>query len=194
MKVLVVYAHPNPRSFNRAVLEAFTQGLSEGGHAHEVVDLYGIRFNPCLGGEDLANLMAGKTPHDIKAQQEKVSRSEGIVFIHPVWWTGPPAILKGWVDRVFSMGFAYRFDERDGRPVGMLKLRKGMVINTAGASEEDAKTSGMKDAIRQAEATGVFTFCGIREVIHAVFYDVMRTDDKTRGRYLEEARRLGRDF
>ena len=124
MKVLIVYAHPNLRSFNRAVLEAFTKGLSEGRHTYEVVDLYSIRFNPCLGGEDLANLMAGKTPDDIKEQQEKVSRSDGIVFIHPVWWTGPPAILKGWIDRVFSMGFAYRFDERDGHPFGLVEAEE----------------------------------------------------------------------
>jgi len=194
MKVLIVYAHPNLRSFNRAVLEAFTKGLSEGRHTYEVVDLYSIRFNPCLGAEDLASLMAGKTPDDIKEQQEKVSRSDGIVFIHPVWWTGPPAILKGWIDRVFSMGFAYRFDEKDGHPFGLLKLRKGMVINTAGAGEEDAKASGMTNAIRQTEVAGVFSFSGIREVSHVIFYNVMKTDDKTRQRYLEEARRLGKDF
>jgi NAD(P)H dehydrogenase (quinone) len=153
-----------------------------------------MHFNPCLDGGDLASLMAGKTPDDIKEQQDKVSRSESIVFIHPVWWTGPPAILKGWTDRVFSMGFAYTFSEKDGHPIGLLKQRKGMVINTAGAGEEDAKASGMTGAVRQAEVAGVFTFSGIQEASHVVFYNVVKTDDKTRRHYLEEARKLGKDF
>ena len=194
MRVLIVYAHPSPQSFNRAVLDAFTKGLAEGHHPYEVVDLYAVRFNPCLGTEDLAKFMAGKTPEDVKEQQEKVSQSDGIVFIHPVWWTGPPAILKGWIDRVLSMEFAYRFDEKDGSPVGLLSLSKGVVINTAGAGEEDAKASGMAEAIRRSELEGVLAFCGVRETSHVIFHDVMRTDDKTRRRYLEEARRLGKDF
>ena len=60
MKVLVVYAHPNPQSFNHAIVESFTEGLTEAGHTYEVVDLYAINFNPCLSGDDLAKLMAGK--------------------------------------------------------------------------------------------------------------------------------------
>ena len=194
MKVLVVYAHPNPQSFNHAILDAFTKGLAEGSHTYEVVDLYAIRFNPCLDVEDLTKLTAGKVPDDIKAQQEKVTHAEAIVFIHPVWWAGPPAILKGWIDRVFSMGFAYRFDEKTGEPVGLFKHRKALVINTAGAGEEDAKASGMTDAINHTEVQGMFSFCGIRKSQHVVFYNVMMTDNKTRLKYLEEARELGKRF
>jgi NAD(P)H dehydrogenase (quinone) len=142
----------------------------------------------------LAKFMAGKVPDDIKMQQEKVSRAEAIVFIHPVWWAGPPAILKGWIDRVFSMGFAYRFDEKTGEPVGLLKHKKAVVINTAGAREEDAKASGMTDAINRTEVEGMFTFCGIRKTQHVVFHNVMMPDGKTRTKYLEEARELGKKF
>jgi NAD(P)H dehydrogenase (quinone) len=194
MKILIVYAHPNPQSFNHAILEAFTSGLSESGHTYEVVDLYAARFNPCLDGGDLAALTAGKTPEDIRAQQEKLSRAEGIVFIHPVWWAGAPAILKGWVDRVFSMGFAYKFDEKTGHPVGLLKHKKGLVINTAGAGEEDAEASGMTKTINRAEVEGVLKFCGVREARHVIFYNVIMTDDETRRQYLEEAKKLGKTF
>jgi NAD(P)H dehydrogenase (quinone) len=172
----------------------FTSGLSESGHTYEVVDLYATRFKPCLDGGDLAKLTAGKTPEDIRAQQDKVSRAEGIVFIHPVWWTGAPAILKGWVDRVFSMGFAYTFEEKTGHPVGLLKHKKGLVINTAGAGEEDAEASGMTKTINRAEVEGVLKFCGVREAHHVIFYNVIMTDDETRRRYLEEAKRLGKTF
>jgi NAD(P)H dehydrogenase (quinone) len=194
MKILIVYAHPNPQSLNHAILEAFTSGLSESGHTYEVMDLYAVRFNPCLDGGDLAKLTAGKTPEDIRAQQEKVSRAEGIVFIHPVWWTGAPAILKGWIDKVFSMGFGYQFDEKTGHPVGLLKHKKGLVINTAGAREEDAEASGMTETINRAEVEGVLKFCGVRDAHHVIFYNVIMTNDETRRRYLEEAKRLGKDF
>jgi NAD(P)H dehydrogenase (quinone) len=193
MKILVVYAHPNPQSFNHAILDAFTSGLSESGHTYEVVDLYAMRFNPCLDGGDLAKITAGKTPEDIRAEQERVSRAEGLVFIHPVWWAGAPAILKGWVDRVFSMGFAYTF-EKTGNPVGLLKHRKGLVINTAGAGKEDAEASGMTETLNRAEVEGMLKFCGVQEARLVVFYNVNGTDDETRRGYLKEAKRLGKTF
>jgi len=108
MKVLIVYAHPNHQSFNHAIVESFIKGLSAAGHIYKLVDLYAINFNPCLSGDDFIKLMENKIPDDIRIQQEKVSWADGIVLIHPVWWTGPPAILKGWIDRVFSLGFAYK--------------------------------------------------------------------------------------
>ena len=143
MKVLIVYAHPSPQSFNHAILESFTKGLGEAGHTYEVVDLYAINFNPCLSGEDFAMFMEGKTPDDIRAQQEKVSQADGIVFIHPSWWSGPPAILKGWIDRVLSMGFAYMVDEKDGSHSGLLKNQKALVINDS----VDLITNRLKSAL-----------------------------------------------
>ena len=194
MNVLVVYAHPNPQSFNHAILECFTGGLAEAGHTCEVVDLYGINFNPCLSGEDFAKLMEGKASDDVKAQQEKVSQADGIVFIHPIWWTGPPAILKGWIDRVFSMGFAYILDEKDGHPTGLLKNQKALVINTAGGTEEEAKTYGSIDALKKIQDELMLGFCGINDVNHVIFYNVIMTDDATRKGYLAEARNLGKAF
>jgi NAD(P)H dehydrogenase (quinone) len=194
MKVLIVYAHPNPQSFNRAVLDAFTDGLAGAGHTFEVVDLYGINFEACLSGEDLTKFMEGRAPDDIQTQQEKLSQAEGLVLIHPVWWRGPPAILKGWIDRVFSFGFAYVFDEKDGHPIGLLKHKKAMIINTAGANEENAKRTGLTEALRLTEVEGILRFCGIGEVQHIVFYNMTGSDDMTRKGYLEESRSLGQGF
>jgi NAD(P)H dehydrogenase (quinone) len=154
MRVLVVYAHPNPRSFTHAVLKEVERGLADGGHPFEVIDLYAIGFNPVFSPHDLTQfvhhtvpeemidpadlramivgsaqnpirrLMAkrwvrGKgvaemvrlfeqnRPADLPAQQAKVARADGLVFVAPVFWMGFPAILKGWMERVFSYGFAY---------------------------------------------------------------------------------------
>lgn len=194
MQVLIVYAHPNPQSFNHAIVEAFSKGLTEAGHTYEVADLYAINFNPCLSGGDFAQLMEGKTPDDIRVQQEKISQADALVFIHPIWWTAPPAILKGWVDRVLSMGFAYILDEKDGHPIGLLKNQKVLIINTAGGTEEEAKTFGSTDALKKVEGELRFPLCGITNIEHVIFYNVIMADEATLKGYLEEAENLGKNF
>jgi NAD(P)H dehydrogenase (quinone) len=155
MRVLTVYAHPNPASFCHALLERFTKGLADAGHESEVVDLYAIEFNPVygmddytffahesvppeiLGGEnemreqmvaeaggpirravakrwlrdkrlpELLEVVARRRPKDVLAQQEKVAAADGLAFIAPIYWMNFPAILRGWVERVFTYGFVY---------------------------------------------------------------------------------------
>ena len=154
MRVLTVYAHPNPTSFCHAVLDRFTQGLADAGHTSEVVDLYAIKFNPVFGRDDysffahesvppelydetelrktmvtasggpirryaagrwlrnkrlpeLLELIAKQRPKDVLAQQEKVAAADGLAFIAPIIWMNFPAILRGWVERVFTYGFVY---------------------------------------------------------------------------------------
>jgi NAD(P)H dehydrogenase (quinone) len=190
MKVLIVYAHPNPRSFNHAILETFTKSLAEAGHTCEVVDLYAIKFNPCLNEEDIERGVS----EDVRVQQEKVSQANGLVFIHPVWWTGQPAILKGWIDRVFSVGFAYGFDKKTGEPQGLLKNQKALIINTCGASEKEAKMSGMAEVLKKIESDFLLKFTGIENVQQVLFYNVTMTEDLTREGYLKKARELGKTF
>jgi Putative NADPH-quinone reductase (modulator of drug activity B) len=194
MKVLIIYAHPNPQSFNHSILESFTKGLAEAGHAYEVVDLYAIKFNPCLSGEDFGMFMQGKVSDDVRDQQEKVSQANGLVFIHPVWWIGLPAMLKGWFDRVFSMGFAYGYDEKTGDFQGLLKNKKALIINTAAAKEEEAKTIGWADILKKIEGDFMLKFNGIDNVQQVIFYNVNMTDDATRKGFLEKARDLGKTF
>ena len=194
MQVLIVYAHPNPQSFNHAIVESFTKGLAETGHTYEVADLYASNFNPCLSGGDLAQLMEGKTPNDIRVQQEKISQADALVFVHPIWWFAPPAILKGWIDRVLSMGFAYILDEKDGHPVGLLKNQKALIINTAGGTEEEANTLGSTDALKKIAGDLTLKFCGINNIEHVMFYNVIMADDVTLKGYLEQAESLGKNF
>ena len=192
MNVLVVYAHPYPESFNHAVLEKFTLGLREGGHEVEILDLYAQGFNPVLSAVDLAALQQGKIPVEIAAQQNQVRGAEGLAFIFPVWWSSMPAILKGWIDRVFSLGFAY--DLRDEGPVGLLKHRKALLITTCGGDQVFFDQSGIQKAIQLTVDLGVFAFTGISKVQHEFFYNVVQTDQATRENYLEQAYDLGYHF
>jgi len=191
MKVLVVYAHPNPQSFNHAILESFTDGLKKGGHIFEVVDLYGIGFNPCLGLDDFAQFNGGRMPEDVMEQQQKIAQAEALAFIYPVWQWGCPAILKGWMDRVFSHGFAYKIGE-GGQLEGLLKHEKVLLISTTMGSEE-AYRSGVEDAIKKIDVATLTFVCGIRNVEHVFLY-AAATDARAREDHLEMAYHEGKVF
>ncbi|MEW6668480.1 MAG: NAD(P)H-dependent oxidoreductase [Thermodesulfobacteriota bacterium] len=192
MKVLVVYAHPYPKSFNHAVLESFTQGLQSKGHAVEVLDLYARGFNPLLSEGDLAALQGGEIPADIKAEQARVSGAEGLAFIYPLWWSSMPAMLKGWIDRVFSLGFAYAFSQEG--PIGLLKHRKALLITTCGADQAHMEESGIQRAIQMTTDMGIFAFTGIPEIRHEFLYNVVQIDQSTREQYLKRAFSLGAGY
>jgi NAD(P)H dehydrogenase (quinone) len=192
MKVYLVYAHPNPDSFNNAVRERLTAGLEEAGHSVTVSDLYADGFNCALGKDDLAMAAEGKVSDEVKAYQEKISAAEGMAFVFPIWWFGPPALLKGWFDRVLAKGFAYDFGPQGLIP--MLKVKKALVISTAGGMEEMYKNIGFTDAINKILVNGTLQFCGIWNVKYKIFHNVVDCDDQTRKGFLEEARTLGKEF
>ncbi|MGG2094753.1 NAD(P)H-dependent oxidoreductase [Bacillus sp. S13(2024)] len=188
MKHLLVYAHPNPQSFNYAILETLQGQLQEKGHEVRVRDLYAINFNPILAANDFISFSQGNTPADIQAEQEHITWADVITFIYPVWWTGLPAILKGYVDRVFSHGFAYAYGAN-----GIEKLltgKKSLLLSTMGNSQENYDASGMFEAMKKTTDAGIFDFTGIETVEHAFYTSVPSVDDATRKQYLEEVKEL----
>ncbi len=192
MKVYIVYTHPNPDSFNHAVLERLEAGLKDAGHTVVVSDLYAEGFTGTLTMEDLSRLNAGDVPEDIKKYQENISAADAMAFVFPIWWFGPPALLKGWFDRVFSRGFAY-----DSGPQGLvpkLKVKKALVLSTAGGMEQMYKNMGFRDAINRVLVNGTLNFTGIFMVNYMIFHNVIDCDDETRKGYLEEAYRLGKEL
>lgn len=191
MKVLVVYAHPNPKSFCSAVLEAFTRGLKDGGHSFEVVDLYGIKFDPCTRLEDFVQFTGGKMPQDILSQQDRLSRAEALTFIYPAYGWSRPAILEGWIQRVLSYGFAYKWGEKGFE--GLLNHKKALLITTTANSELDWKNSGVEDATKKVVNRSL-KMCGIPQVEHVFLYSVSSVDNETRKGYLQKAYRLGKEF
>ena len=193
MKVYIIYTHPNPKSFNHAILESFTEGLTEAGHSFEISDLYADNFKAGLDSKDLEQIFSGNIPDDIKCYQDKITAAEALVFIYPIWWIDCPALLKGWIDRVFLAGFAYRMDEPHIM-IPLLKQRKALIINTAGGPWEEYRDKGWKDMIYKLMGDFILRTCGIQQVEHVIFHNVMITDDNTRKGYLEQAYSLGKDF
>ncbi len=96
---LVVAAHPSKKSLNHAIVETYSSTLVERGHHVECRDLYALNFNPVLSARDLAAVSQGKTPRDVRAEQTAIRRADVLTFISPLWWSGFPAMLKGYLDR-----------------------------------------------------------------------------------------------
>jgi len=160
----VVAAHPSVRSFNHAVVEAYTSELIERGHRVECRDLYAAGFNPILSARDLAAVARGKMAKDIKVEQAAIRRADVLTFISPLWWSGFPAMLKGHLDRVFCAGFAYVIKGEDYLPG--LSGKKGAIITTSGATAKELKSGGTLRALRTIYDEGLMEFSGIEMVRH----------------------------
>lgn len=138
-------------------------------------------------------------PADVKAQQEKVARAEALAFISPVYFVNFPAILKGWIDRVFSLGFAFGFKPEAWRGdisgrLPLLRHKKALIINTTIFDEKSYETNGMRAAMKVLVDDYEFRFPGIQSVEHKYFYAVHGADTAKLKAYLEEAYELGKKF
>ena len=122
MRVSVILAHPTKGSLNHAIAATAFKTLKQNGHDVFFHDLYEEGFDPILPTHEI--LKDTHLPPDIEKHGAEIAATDGIVIIHPNWWGQPPAILKGWVDRVIRPGIAYKFldgDQGEGIPVGLLK-------------------------------------------------------------------------
>ncbi|HPR03547.1 MAG TPA: NAD(P)H-dependent oxidoreductase [Deltaproteobacteria bacterium] len=192
MNHLVIYAHPNPASFNHAILEAYTRELAAAGHEVRIRDLYATGFNPVILQSDYDMINRGTPPEDIRQEQDHIRWAGVMTFIFPVFWAGMPAILKGYIEKVFSLGFAYVFE--GDRPRGILKGRKVVIISTTGGALNYYRKSNMLDNIRQTIDGAVFRFCGFQVVEHKFFVGVPMATPAERSIMLEEARAIARSL
>jgi NAD(P)H dehydrogenase (quinone) len=115
MKALILYAHPNPKSFCAAMKETLVKELKEKGHEVRIRDLYEIGFNPVLHADDFNEFFQNRVPADIKEEQDHIAWADLLVFVYPTWWIGMPAILKGYIGRIVERQKGYclandRFD------------------------------------------------------------------------------------
>ncbi|WPO91963.1 NAD(P)H-dependent oxidoreductase [Chryseobacterium sp. YR459] len=176
MRHLIIYAHPNENSLNHHLLNTVVESLQSRNQEIMVRDLYKIGFDPVLSLTDMQEQRMGKVSEDVKIEQEYISWAEQITFIYPIWWTGLPAMMKGYIDRVFSYGFAYRYDQ--GIQKGLLKGKKTVIINTHGKSHEEYEKTGMDKALTLTSDNGIFIYSGL-EIIRHLFFD--KADKATSG-------------
>ena len=189
MNVLVVLAHPVRESFNRALLGAVQAGLADAGHTIRTADLYEEGFQPAMIEADFAQFRGEPLSPAIQAEQARVEWSDALVFIFPLWWWSMPAMLKGWIDRVMSYGFAW--DDPSDPDSGGLRHRKILVIVTAGASEQALAKRGYDTALHTQLNIGTWDYCGFKDVTTQIFTELSHeTPAAVREDYLKKARAL----
>jgi len=174
MKILVVLAHPNKGSFNHAIADVTVKTLHNNGHEVIFHDLYEEKFDPIL---PYAESPKG-APLDpvIQKHCHEISSADGIIIIHPNWWGQPPAVLKGWVDRVIRAGVAYEFTEGDngeGVPVGLLKAKAALVFNTSN-TYRDRELKIFGDPLEAIWKNCIFDLCGVKH-FYRKMYGVIAT-------------------
>lgn len=174
MKHLIIYAHPNSQSLNGYLKQTVVDHLSYSGHEVKIRDLYQLDFNPVLKLKDLEGQRKGQVAEDVKIEQDYIVWADCMTFIYPIWWTGLPAILKGYIDRVFSYGFAYRYDQ--GVQKGLLTGKKAVIINTHGKSQIEYNDLGMDRALSLTSDKGIYTYCGLEVKQHFFFDKADRAD------------------
>lgn len=167
MKHLIIYAHPNQESLNGQFKQCIEKTLKEQEHEVVVRDLYQLEFNPVLSIEDMMGQRNGTVDDRIEKEQEYISWADVVTFIHPIWWTGMPAIMKGYIDRVFSYGFAYRYDQ--GIQKGLLTGKQAIILNTHGKSNEEYTAIGMDKALLLTSDKGIYSYCGFQIKEHFFF-------------------------
>ena len=192
MNHLVVFAHPNQKSFGKGIVDTIVKASEEKNANVVVRDLYSIGFDPILKPEDFVAFQSGKVPEDIAVEQEHIKWADVITFVYPVWWASFPAILKGYVDKVFSYGFAYEYV--DGAPNGLLKDKKALLFSTSGTPNEIYSAIGMHNSMKQTVDQGIFNFSGLEEVNHTFFGAVPHVTDEIREGYLKEVSKIISDI
>jgi putative NADPH-quinone reductase len=186
MSISIILAHPNPGSFNHAIANAAAETLREHGRDVILHDLCQEQFPPLLPPAELQR----NAPLEpvVAAHCREIASAEGIIIIHPNWWGMPPAILKGWIDRVLRMEVAYRFetnDQGEGVPVGLLQARRALVFNTAN-TPEDREREAFGDPLEALWKRCVFDLCGVKDVRRRTFAVVVTSTPAQRAAWLQE--------
>jgi NAD(P)H dehydrogenase (quinone) len=169
-------------------LETISGELEKKKKDFTVRDLYKMGFDPVLSAKDLQAIQDGAIPKEIKREQKFVSDADTLIFIFPIWWSAMPAMLKGYIDRVFSLKFAYDITETD--VVGLLKGKKVFLVSTTGASKEDYQKMGAFKMMNMAMDMAIFQFSGMKVIGHKYFSSVPYVSQQERKKMLQELKML----
>ena len=202
MNILIVYSHPEPRSLNGAIRDFTVQRLRRAGHAVELSDLYAMGWKATLDAADFPDrdvnepfhpeaaskhaYAAGTQTADVAAEQEKLRRADMLILQFPLWWFSMPAILKGWVDRVYAYGFGYGVGEHSLRKwgdrygEGTFKGKRAMLIVSTGgwaAHYSERGINGRMDDLLFPINHGVLHYPGFEVLPPFVVYQTGHLDE-----------------
>lgn len=159
MKIAVVLAHPDPTSFNASLAKVCVSELRALGHDPLLRDLYWMDFDPRLKRGEIAKDAGYAAARDVVEERRRLSDMDAFVFVYPFWFNAPPAILKGYVDRVFSMDFGYAPDFGGTRP--LLGGKTLLSFSTSGAPDHWVRSTGALEALMQVFDLHLAGVCGL---------------------------------
>jgi len=162
MHALIVVANPNPKSLTHGVAGQIADGICQNNpdNTVEIADLGAEKFDPSTTLDDIRVLhgQADPTPKII-AEQNRINRADALILVHPVYWWSFPALLKGWIDRVFTNGWAYD-DTSSDRLVKMLRHLPVHIVSIAGSNMRTYARHGYYGAMKTQINHGIFEYCG----------------------------------
>ena len=184
MKVLVIIGHQRKGSFCHAIAETAVEELKAAGHDVIYHDLYEGDFDPILPHDQIPN-EAQRSPI-VQKHCDELTAADGYVIVHPNWWAMPPAILKGWIDRVFCQGVAYEFGEA-GAVIGHLEGKRAVVFTTSN-TPRDVEMKRFGDPLENLWKACIFNFCGVEDFYRRNFESIILSTLQQRKGWLDEVR------
>jgi len=185
MKVLVIIGHQKKGSYCHAIAATAVEQLEAAGHEVVYHDLYEENFDPILPDAEIPK--GAELDPVVGRHVDEVTDADGYLVVHPNWWGQPPAMLKGWIDRVLRQGSAYEFGP-DG-VIGLLKGKRALVLTTSNTPRE-AELELFGDPLENLWKACVFDFCGVEDFHRRNFESIILSTLEQRRQWLEEVREL----
>ncbi len=188
MRVLVVLGHQRQGSFCHAIAQTAVAELQRLGHTTVYHDLYAEAFDPILPDTQIPK--SAQVSPEVRRHCDELAAAEGYVVVHPNWWGMPPAMLKGWVDRVFRQGVAYDISAEG--VIGYLKGKRALAITTSNTPRQD-ELRLYGDPLENLWKNCIFGFCGLTDFRRRNFESIVMSTPEQRAEWLDEVRRLVRE-
>ncbi len=172
---LLVMAHPRTDSLTAELTRRAQVRLESAGFTVDLLDLYQEGFDPRLGPEDEPDWADPDKTYsaEVHAHMRRVAAAEVLIVVFPLWWFGPPAILKGWIDRVWNHGFAY------GRSTPLLAGKRMLWLTTVSYTEADFTSLGWDRTVTHVLRTGISEYCGITDAAVHFVHDALHADESS---------------
>jgi NAD(P)H dehydrogenase (quinone) len=186
-KILIINGHPNPDSFNFGIAESYKKGAETSGAIIESITITSLNFNPNLkfGYQKRTELEP-----DLLESWEKIKRADHLVWIHPVWWGGLPAITKGFIDRLFLPGMAFQYRENSVWWDKLLKGKTAHIITTLDQPSWYYRFVYGRPSVNQLKKS-TLEFCGIKPVKVSYIGVIKGSEEKQRKKWLDKVYNFG---
>jgi NAD(P)H dehydrogenase (quinone) len=171
MKHLVVICHPRRKSFTQAIAHRYVEALEVLGNEVVIRDLYRLHFDPVLGERELLDTNKRVAPRAIRTEQRHIEEAGAVAFFYPLWWAFMPAMMKGYIDRVLSFGFAY--DLKDEVMMPRLSGKKALIFTSSGADMAYLRQSKQWRSMRLLEEDNILALCGFDLLEHVHFASIL---------------------